>query len=75
MVLDVRHSDDRDRYRWRIMDFDFHDSFNVDSWANDLPKNKLVIVFCMYGFWVSQKAAEELREHGVDARSLSGGIT
>lgn len=74
-VVDVRHGDDRDRYRYRIMKSDFQDSFDVASWANDLPKNRPVVVYCMYGFWVSQKAAEELREHGVDARSLSGGIT
>jgi len=29
----------------------------------------------MYGFWVSQDVAEQLRSRGFEARSLSGGIT
>lgn len=74
IVLDVRHDDDRERYTSRIMETDFRDSFDVASWANELPKDKPVIVYCMYGFWVSTKVAEELREHGFDARSLSGGV-
>lgn len=75
LVLDVRHDDDCERYRNRIAGTEWHDSLDVAGWANDLPKDKPVVVYCMYGFWVSQKAAEELREYGVDARSLSGGVT
>lgn len=74
VVIDVRHEDDRERYRSRIMETEFRDSFNVSSWAKDLPKDRKVVVYCMYGYWVSMKAAEELREHGIDARSLSGGV-
>ena len=73
LVLDVRHDDDRERYTSRIMTTDWRDSFDVAGWADEMPKEKPVVVYCMYGFWVSQKAAQELRDHGVDARSLSGG--
>ena len=75
LILDVRHDDDRERYRSRIMETSWRDSLNVASWQNELPKDKTVVVYCMYGFWVSQQVAEELREQGYDARSLSGGIT
>lgn len=75
LVLDVRHDDDRERYTARIAKTDWRDSFCVSEWVNNLPKDKLVVVYCMYGFWVSQKVAEELRAEGVDARSLTGGIT
>lgn len=75
LVLDIRHDDDCERYEKRIAESEWHDSFDVAAWASDLPKGKPVVVYCMYGFWVSQKAAEELREHGIDARSLTGGIT
>lgn len=75
LVLDVRHDDDCERYRNRIPGSEWHDSFDVAAWANDLPKDKPVVVYCMYGFWVSQKAAEELRMYGINARSLSGGVT
>lgn len=74
VVLDVRHDDDRERYRSRIMESDFRDSFSVSAWADQLPKDKPIVVYCMYGFWVSMEAAVELRELGYDARSLSGGV-
>lgn len=74
VVLDVRHDDDRERYRSRIMESDFRDSFHVSAWADQLPKDKSIVVYCMYGFWVSMEAAVELRELGYDARSLSGGV-
>ena len=74
LVLDVRHTDDRERYRHRIMETEWRDSFNVSSWAGELPKDKTIVVYCMYGFWVSQDVATELRANGYDARTLLGGI-
>ena len=74
LVLDVRHDDDRERYTSRIMETEWRDSFNVAAWADTCPKDSTIVVYCMYGFWVSQKVAEELRERGFDARSLEGGI-
>ena len=74
LVLDVRHDDDRKRYRSRIMETEWRDSFDVEGWADRCPKDKTIVVYCMYGFWVSQKVAEELRSRGLDARSLVGGI-
>ena len=75
LILDVRHDDDCERYASRIADTDWRDSFKVADWAGDLPKDKPVVVYCMYGFWVSQKVAKELRAEGIDARSLEGGVT
>ncbi len=75
LVLDVRHDDDCERYTSRISDTAWRESFKVAEWVNEMPKDKPVIVYCMYGFWVSQKVAQELRAAGVDARSLEGGVT
>lgn len=74
LVLDVRHDDDCERYTSRIAGTDWRDSFKVADWAKDMPKDRPVVVYCMYGFWVSQKVAEELRAEGVDALSLDGGV-
>lgn len=74
LVLDIRHDDDRERYTSRIMQTEWRDSFNVADWADSCPQDKTIVVYCMYGFWVSQKVAEELRARGLDARSLEGGI-
>ncbi len=75
LVLDIRHDDDCERYTSRITNTNWRDSFKVTDWVGELPKDKPVVVYCMYGFWVSQKVAEELRAAGVDARSLEGGVT
>ena len=75
LVLDIRHDDDCVRYTSRIADTDWRDSFKVADWVGEMPKDKPVVVYCMYGFWVSQKVAEELRAEGIDARSLQGGVT
>ncbi len=75
LVLDIRHDDDRERYNARISNTQWRDSFNVAEWSHDLPNDRPVVVYCMYGFWVSQKVAEELRAEGIDARSLIGGLT
>ncbi|GJL81471.1 MAG: superoxide dismutase [marine bacterium B5-7] len=74
VILDVRHVDDRQRYRTRIMQTPWRDSHHVSSWSDELPKDKPIVVYCMYGFWVSQDVALELREKGYDARTLEGGI-
>ncbi|MBX2831550.1 MAG: hypothetical protein KTR23_10285 [Rhodospirillales bacterium] len=73
-VLDVRHDDDRERYTARIMETDWRDSFCVPDWADECDRTKTIVVYCMYGFWVSQKVAEELRARGLKACSLEGGI-
>jgi len=75
LILDVRHEDDRQRYNHRIAETPWRDSFKVEDWRSDIPKDKPIVVYCMYGFWVSQKVASQLRDKGISARSLSGGIT
>ncbi|RRI04944.1 superoxide dismutase [Mesorhizobium tamadayense] len=46
----------------------------IADWADELPKDMPVIVYCLYGFQVSGDAVAELRRRGVDAVALSGGI-
>ena len=73
MVLDVRLPEDRLRDRlpgaaWRNMR-------EVDDWADHLPRDREIVVYCTCGFWVSQDTAEALRAKGLDARTLGGGIS
>jgi superoxide dismutase, Fe-Mn family len=62
-----RKSDLLPRARWR-------DPERVAEWASDVPRGVPVVAYCLYGFQVSQNAAAELRDLGIDARSLAGGI-
>lgn len=73
VVLDVRLPEDRLRDRlpgapWRHME-------RVDEWAETLPRDRDVVVYCLYGFWVSEDTAAALRAKGLNARSLGGGIS
>lgn len=46
----------------------------IADWAGELPKEKPIVVYCVYGFQVSGDAVAELRRRGFNAVMLSGGI-
>jgi Fe-Mn family superoxide dismutase len=46
----------------------------IAEWAEELPRGKPIVAYCVYGFQVSGDAAAELRRRGFDARTLAGGI-
>jgi rhodanese-related sulfurtransferase len=50
------------------------DPEKVAAWAKTLPAASSVVVYCVHGHEVSQKAAGALRELGLDATYLEGGI-
>ncbi|MDQ6683661.1 MAG: rhodanese-like domain-containing protein [Pseudomonadota bacterium] len=53
--------------RWR-------DPAEVGVWANELPRDREVIVYCVYGHEVGRATALRLRAAGLEARFLRGGI-
>lgn len=46
----------------------------VDAWACEIPHGSSVVVACVHGHNVSQLAAAALRERGIAARALAGGV-
>lgn len=50
------------------------DPTQVSTWADALPTDAAVVVYCVHGHAVSQDAARALRERGFDARFLDHGI-
>ena len=46
----------------------------VTSWAKALPRAGSVVVYCVHGHEVSQNAAKALRDAGLAARYLEGGL-
>jgi len=44
------------------------------SWAKELPRASSVVAYCVHGHEVSQGAAKALRELGIAARYLEGGL-
>lgn len=52
-----------------------YDLERVDEWCEQLPRDQQVVLYCLYGFWVSEDTAEALRARGFDAHILQGGIS
>ena len=50
------------------------DPATIASWAMTLPRASSVVVYCVHGHEVSQSAAQSLREAGIAARFLEGGL-
>jgi rhodanese-related sulfurtransferase len=50
------------------------DPDEIDDWAATLPRGTEVVVYCVRGGSVSQSVTPQLRERGVRARYLVGGI-
>src|SRR5262249_33576529 len=46
----------------------------VADWADSMPRDREVVVYCVYGHNVSYDTVEALRAKGVKARPLTGGI-
>jgi len=46
----------------------------VAAWAKALPRAASVVVYCVHGHEVSQNATQALREAGISARFLAGGL-
>ena len=53
--------------RWR-------EHTRVGEWALSIPYGSSVVLACVHGHNVSQLAASALREKGIDARVLAGGV-
>lgn len=75
LVLDVRLADDRERSGQSLPDTPWLNWQEDENWMTGLPKDRPIVVYCLYGFWVSQDAAAALRDKGYNARTLAGGIT
>ena len=73
-ILDVRLSEDFAASPTMIPGASHRDPEAIADWASKLPRDKPVVVYCVKGKWVSQKAATYLSEQGFDVRSLDGGI-
>lgn len=46
----------------------------VESWASELPGGSQIVVYCVHGHQVSQGVASRLRELGLRASFLEGGL-
>ena len=74
-VLDVRLIEDFNADPVLVPDAMYRDPDNIQRWASEMsPADGPVVVYCVAGKWVSQKAASYLQEQGFEVYSLAGGI-
>lgn len=73
-IVDVRLTEDFALDPSLIPGAEYRDPEMIESWADLLPKDKKVVLYCVKGAWVSHKAATYLNEKGYDVSTLDGGI-
>ena len=74
MLLDVRRVGVYEQAAALIPGARWCDPAAVADWAGELPAEREVIVYCVYGHEVCRATALRLRAAGVSARYLAGGI-
>ena len=74
LLLDVRRAGVFDAATVMLPGASWRDPASVRDWAGELPTDREVIVYCVYGHEVGRSTALRLRAHGVNARYLGGGI-
>ena len=74
-VFDVRLIEDFDSDPVLVLDAIYRDPDDIQRWAGQMsPADGPVVVYCVAGKWVSQKAANYLQDQGFEVYSLEVGI-
>ena len=74
VLLDVRRAGAFEQSTTVIPGAQWRDPARVAEWASELPQDREVVVYCVYGHEVGRATAMQLRAAGVNARYLHGGI-
>ncbi len=74
LLLDVRRAGVFEKAEAMIPGARWCDPGTVAGWAAELPRDREVVVYCVYGHEVGRATAMRLRAAGVQARFLEGGF-
>jgi rhodanese-related sulfurtransferase len=74
LVLDVRRGATFEHADEIIIGAVWRDPERVDDWSGKLDRARPVAVYCVHGHQVSQDCSRRLRERGLEAAYLEGGI-
>jgi Fe-Mn family superoxide dismutase len=74
LLLDVRRAGVFEQAATMLPGADRRDPATVAQWAAELPPERPVVVYCVYGHEVGRATALRLRAAGLNARYLRGGI-
>ncbi|MEX1108394.1 MAG: chromate resistance protein ChrB domain-containing protein [Dongiaceae bacterium] len=73
LLIDVRKRPAYDAAGRHIAGAEWRDPFAVDRWADALPRDRIVVVYCVHGHEVSHGVRDALIARGIDARLIEGG--
>jgi superoxide dismutase, Fe-Mn family len=73
-LVDVRRAGMFEKAQTMIPNAQWRDPALVGQWAQSVPRDQPVVVYCIYGHEVGRSTAMRLRAAGVQARYLAGGI-
>jgi len=73
-VFDVRREEDRVDVAYPIQTAQWRNPEHVIEWSQVIGNVDEVIVYCVHGHHVSQLTRDALREQGIKARIIEGGI-
>jgi Fe-Mn family superoxide dismutase len=74
LVFDVRRAGVYEQARTMIPGARWCDPASVAAWSAELPADRELIVYCVYGHEIGRATAMQLRAAGLNARHLRGGI-
>ena len=73
-LLDVRRKADRDASGDAIPGAQWRDPERLQEWATQIPRDQEVVLYCARGGSVSNSVVDFLRQQGLNARFVEGGI-
>ena len=74
LVIDVRKNEAFYASGYTLPGALRRDPLQLDAWASALPAASAVLVYCVHGHEVSQTTMAALRQRGINAQFMSGGI-
>lgn len=74
LILDVRRSGDREAAPEHLPGAQWHNPEQLADWADSLPKDQEIVLYCARGGSVSNSVVDALQAKGLKARFIEGGI-
>ena len=74
LLIDVRRKLDLDAASDALPGATWHDPEKIAEWADRLPKEREIVLYCVRGGSVSNGVVDALQAKGVRARFIEGGI-
>ncbi|MFA5242072.1 MAG: rhodanese-like domain-containing protein [Sulfuricella sp.] len=73
-LIDVRRKADLDASSEQVPGAAWHDPEQLANWADTLPKEQDIVLYCVRGGSVSNSVVDALQARGLKARFIEGGI-